>query len=226
MKEGREAEAGSVATEVVSLAFRDVAVRLVRAADLASAVDARQLLGGDDPPEPPYWMHLWPAALALARVVGAEPRIGPGRRVVEFGCGLGLPSLLAAGRGATVVAADWKVEPLRLLRRSAALNATTLSVVQLDWRHVALRGAFDFCLMADVAYDAAAEGALVSALDATLAPSGVAWLADSVNTYRQTLIGRLTAAGFAVAIDQCREEEEGRPVWVRLMRVERSRRAS
>jgi hypothetical protein len=80
--------------------------------------------------------------------------------------------------------------------------------------------------MADVAYDAAAEGVLVAALDGTLAASGVAWLADSVNTHRHTLVERLTAAGFAVAIDQCREEEEGRPVWVRVMRVERSRRAS
>jgi predicted nicotinamide N-methyase len=124
------------------------------------------------------------------------------------------------------VATDWKIEPLRLLRRSAELNGAAVSVVQLDWRHVALRGAFDFCLMADVAYDAAAEGVLVAALDGTLAASGVAWLADSVNTHRHTLVERLTAAGFAVAIDQCREEEEGRPVWVRVMRVERSRRAS
>jgi predicted nicotinamide N-methyase len=224
---GEEGNGGAAtATEVVSLSFSDTAVRLVRAVDLAAAVDARELLGGENPPEPPYWMHVWPAALALARAVAADDGVGPGRRVVEIGCGLGLPALVAARRGATVVAGDWKIEPLRLLRRSARLSAAALSVVRLDWAHVPLRGGFDFCLMADVAYDPAAEGALVAALDAVLAPSGVAWVADSVNTHRRTLIERLTSAGWRVGVDQCREEEEGRPVWVRVMRVEKSRTAS
>jgi predicted nicotinamide N-methyase len=221
-----EGAAATIATEVVRLAFSDVEVRLVRAVDLAAAVDVRDLLCAEDPAEPPYWMHVWPAALALARVVASEPGVGAGRRGLEIGCGLGLPSLVAARRGARVVAADWKIEPLRLLLRSAATNGARLSAVQLDWRNVPLRAAFDFCLMADVAYDAASEESLVAAVDAVLAASGVAWLADSVNTHRRTLIERLTSAGFTVGVEECREEEEGRPVWVRMMRVERRRTAS
>jgi predicted nicotinamide N-methyase len=226
MREGWKGEGATTATEVVNLAFSETVVRLVRAVDLAAAIDARELLCGESPTEPPYWMHVWPAALALARAVAAERGVGPGRRVVEIGCGLGLPSLVAARRGASVVAADWKIEPLRLLRRSALLSEVSLSVVQLDWTDVPLRGGFDFCLMADVAYDSSAEAALVLALDQLLAPSGLAWLADSVNTHRRTLIERLTSAGFSVEADRWREEEEGRPVWVRVMRVERSRTAS
>jgi predicted nicotinamide N-methyase len=217
---------GTTATEVVRLAFSGTCVRLLRAVDLASAVDVRELLCGEHPAEPPYWMHLWPAAMTLARMAASDGELGPGRRVVEVGCGLGLPSLVAAQRGATVIAADWKLEPLRLLRRSAALNEATVSVVQLDWARLPLRGAFDLCLMADVAYDAGCEAALVRALDRLLAPRGVAWLADSVNIHRRTMVERLACAGFAVDLERCREEEEGRPVWVRLMRVKRSRRAS
>lgn len=216
---------GGEATEVLSFAFADTRVQLVKAADLAAAIDVGELLAGEDPPEPPYWMHLWPAAITLARAVAVDGLIGPGRRVIEIGCGLGLPALVAARRGATVVAVDWKIEPLRLLRRSATLNGSGLFVVQLDWARAALRGSFDVCLLADVAYDAKDEAALVAALERVLAPHGVAWLADSVNTHRQTLIERLGAA-FDVEVDRCCEEEEGRPVWVRVMRVRRSRTGS
>ena len=44
----------------------------------------------------PYWVELWPSAVALARVVARRPLTG--RRVLELGCGLGLPALAAARR--------------------------------------------------------------------------------------------------------------------------------
>ena len=50
----------------------------------------------------PYWAELWPSGLALAR---ALPTRLDGLRVVELGCGLGVPSLAAAARGAEVTAA-------------------------------------------------------------------------------------------------------------------------
>jgi predicted nicotinamide N-methyase len=49
----------------------------------------------------PYWAELWPAATALAAALPAQ--LG-GVRVVELGCGLGVPSLVAAARGAEVTA--------------------------------------------------------------------------------------------------------------------------
>jgi len=44
----------------------------------------------------PYWAELWPAGIALAE---ALPDRLDGVRVVELGCGLGVPSLVAAARG-------------------------------------------------------------------------------------------------------------------------------
>ena len=64
----------------------------------------------------PYWAELWPAAHALA---AALPPVA-GLRVVELGCGLGLPSLVAAARGADVTATDWAPEAVELLRRERA----------------------------------------------------------------------------------------------------------
>ena len=55
----------------------------------------------------PYWIDVWPCALRLAAWLDGQELAG--RRVLELGCGLGLPSLVAALRGAEVLATD--VEP-------------------------------------------------------------------------------------------------------------------
>jgi predicted nicotinamide N-methyase len=45
----------------------------------------------------PYWAHLWPSAVALAEELA--PRSLRGARTLELGCGLGLPSVVAARGG-------------------------------------------------------------------------------------------------------------------------------
>ncbi len=211
---------GGGAEEVVHT-FGALSVRVLRARGLEAAIDAAALLGAGEVAEPPYWMHLWPGATALARRVAQAEQVGPECRVLELGCGLALPSLVAAARGARVVATDWKAEPLRFARASAALNRQVLEAVQISWDQPALQETFDLCLGADIAYDRAAEAPLIRALESVLRPGGVAWLADSVNTYRDTLTGGLEAAGFACRVESCREEDDGRPVWVRVIEARR-----
>jgi predicted nicotinamide N-methyase len=97
----------------------------------------------------PYWAELWPAARALAAVLPA--RLG-GVRVVELGCGLGVPSLVAAARGADVTAVDWAPPAVELLRRNAARNGLELRAEVRDWRD-AWEEQFDLALAADVLYE-------------------------------------------------------------------------
>jgi predicted nicotinamide N-methyase len=73
-------------------------------------------------------------------------------RVVELGCGLGVPSLLAATRGARVTAVDWALDAIELLRENAARNRVSLDAVHADWRD--FDGSFDLALAADVLYEA------------------------------------------------------------------------
>src|SRR5881275_1918486 len=61
----------------------------------------------------PYWAELWPSGVVLARAIAG--RSLRGARVLELGCGLGLPSLAAALGGGRVVATDWSAEALDLL---------------------------------------------------------------------------------------------------------------
>lgn len=209
-----------VPLERVTLPLAGGAVEVWRAAALERFVDRDALLGAAAPPEPPYWMHLWPGALALARRLASAGRLD-GTTVLELGCGLGVPAVVAARAGARVVASDWQRPPLTIAARSAAANGVGLAGVQMDWRAPALRGQFDLCLGADIAYDADAEAGLVAAVAALTRPGGAVWLADSVNTMRTTLLDRLAATGFATTVESVREEEDGRPVWVRLIIAER-----
>ena len=96
----------------------------------------------------PYWAELWPAANALA---AALPDVA-GLRVVELGCGLGLPSLVAAARGADVTASDWAEDAVALLRENAARNDLVLRLEVRDWREP-WPERFDVALAADVLYE-------------------------------------------------------------------------
>src|SRR5437763_3494181 len=53
----------------------------------------------------PYWAELWPSGRMLANALARELLVG--RRVIELGAGLALPSLAALTAGARVLAPDW-----------------------------------------------------------------------------------------------------------------------
>ena len=97
----------------------------------------------------PYWAELWPAATALA---DALPLRLDGVRVVELGCGLGLPSLVAAAHGADVTATDWAEDAIELLRHNAERNDLRVRAEVRDWRDPWFEQ-FDLVLAADVLYE-------------------------------------------------------------------------
>ncbi len=102
----------------------------------------------------PYWAQLWPSGVALARSVAA--RALKGARVVELGCGLGLPSLSAAGAGGRVLATDWSPAAIALLERNAARNGVTVEGAVVRWgaaEELTRRAPFDLVLAADVLYE-------------------------------------------------------------------------
>jgi predicted nicotinamide N-methyase len=80
-----------------------------------------------------------------------------GQRVVELGCGLGLPALAAARRGGDVLATDWAEDAIDLLTRNAERNGVSLRVVRVRWSEPErlLRAApWDLVLGADLLYEA------------------------------------------------------------------------
>ena len=128
----------------------------------------------------PYWAELWPAAHALA---AALPDVA-GLRVVELGCGLGLPSLVAAAREARVTATDWAAEAIDLLRRNAARNGLELTAECRDWREP-WDERFELALAADVLYERRNAEPLVQRLS-TLADASLIGLAG--RPYEETFL--------------------------------------
>jgi len=127
-------------------------------------------------PIAPYWSVLWRSGVALAREL--DPARVRGMRVLELGCGLGVPSLAAARAGATVLATDRCVEALELLERNARLNGLELETATVDWRQPAMlvrRAPFDLVLAGDVLYERPAAAELLELLP-RLGPE--AWIAD------------------------------------------------
>src|SRR4051812_46485300 len=55
----------------------------------------------------PYFGILWPSAEALAWYLADHPELVKDKSVLELGCGLGLPSLVAAHLGGAVLATDY-----------------------------------------------------------------------------------------------------------------------
>jgi predicted nicotinamide N-methyase len=127
-------------------------------------------------PVVPYWSVLWRSGVALARELdGVALR---GRRVVELGCGLAVPSIAAARAGASVLATDACPEALALVARNALANDVRIETAAVDWGRpdeLVGRGPFDLVLAADVLYERASVARLLSLLP-RLAPE--AWLAD------------------------------------------------
>lgn len=140
-------------------------------------------------PLAPYWAVLWRSGVALAREL--ERADLSERRVVELGCGLGLPSLVAARAGAEALATDTEPEALALLEQNAGANGIGLETAEVDWaRPEALleRAPFDLAVAADVLYEDQAIDQLARLLP-RLAPE--AWIADPGRPGVGALLDRL-----------------------------------
>ncbi|HUI28518.1 MAG TPA: methyltransferase [Candidatus Kryptonia bacterium] len=209
-------------TEELLSDFAGAPLRVLRVANLEQFVDRDALLADGRAPEPPYWAHLWPAARALARLVADSSAPRSGQRVIEIGCGLGLPGLVIARTGASVIFSDRNRDALRFAAASLERNGLAGLMLAMNWRFPSIRCRFDLCLAADVTYDPGSHQSLVEFLDAHLELNGEAWIAESVRTEEKRL-PELLRARFAVGEQRMPEIEDGRRVWVRVLRASRRR---
>lgn len=138
----------------------------------------------------PYWAELWPSAHALIDALDAIDLRG--RRVLEVGCGLGLPSLVAAVSGAEVTATDWSPAAIDLLRDNAARNGVPVNA--RVWRWDADPGelgpAWPLVIGADLLYERRNVGWLLRALDGLLSAGGEAWIADPGRPFADEFFAR------------------------------------
>lgn len=191
-------------TERVEVAGATLAIRHpARAEDLideaAYAVDERL----------PYWADLWPSAHVLAAELAGRDLAGA--RVLELGCGVGLPAIVAALGGADVLATDWYAEALEHAAGNARANGARLATMLVDWRRppaaLAAAGPFDLVAGADVLYEERNGRALAELIPPLVAPGGEVLIADPRRPHAAALVDRLAAAGWS---HEARDVRHGR----------------
>ena len=191
LKEVRE-RFGASALSVVTLADLDAAMNaLLARAELREDELERDLC--------PYFGVVWPAARALAEELARRGSALAGRSVLELGCGLALPALVAVKLGARVTATDLHPDVPAFLARNLALNelaAHALEYLELDWRSADLARRFDYVVGSDILYEAGHPAPVARALAAHVAPGGAILLADPARAYLQGCLDELARLGF------------------------------
>ncbi len=171
----------------------------------------------------PYWAELWPSAHVLAAELAARDLRG--RRVVELGCGVGLPSVVAALGGADVLATDWYDEALRFVAWNADAAGAEVATLPVDWTappcRLLARPPADLVVGADVLYEERNGPALAALVPRILAPDGELVVADPRRLHADLLLDALVAAGWSLTTEDLRHgarQDESGPI-VRLHRL-------
>jgi predicted nicotinamide N-methyase len=132
----------------------------------------------DDVDAIPYYASLWPSAHALAEALWDRRDTLPGRRVLELGCGLGLPSIVAAKLGAVVTATDFHPDARHWCEANAVANHVALTFHTCDWSAPPAWEPFDVVIGSDLIYERRHIPALAACIGKLCAANGLALLAD------------------------------------------------
>lgn len=187
----------------------DLVIELETLANLNETIDALFIkLEAEGRPELletlcPYFGVVWPSARALAAAIQERGTDGQLRAqsILEVGCGLALPTLVAAQYGATITATDFHPEVPRFLTANLELNQANPYVryLELDWRSgtpAALLGAFDLVMGSDILYERQHALEVAQTLTKLVRPGGEILLADPARPYLQEFSDAMKAQGF------------------------------
>ncbi|MFM7520458.1 MAG: class I SAM-dependent methyltransferase [Planctomycetota bacterium] len=177
---------------------------LWRPPDLESLIDLEAFAADE---RIPYWADVWESAIVLAEDLALLD--GAGRRLVELGCGLGLPALVAARRGFTVTATDYEEPALEGVRYNAARNGVCgLQTRVVDWRTPPTDlPPQDYVVAADVLYEKHHPAALAGVIAALLAADGVGLVADPGRARAEEFPAAAAAAGLVATPTGARRPE-------------------
>lgn len=147
----------------------------------------------------PYWAELWPSALGMAQFLLKRNIIQAGQSVLELGCGLGLPGIVAGKLGARVTLSDYLLPALDFAKSNWDLNnQEEVTSTLLDWREPDPRLAAEVLLASDITYEARNFPFLPHAFRTLCQAGGLIVLSDPKRQVAQTFFQSLSAEGFEV----------------------------
>jgi predicted nicotinamide N-methyase len=160
----------------------------------------------------PIFGLLWPSGAQLAARLALRP-IRIGERILEVGCGLALPSLVAHRRGADVTASDCHPLAASFLRKNLRLNALgPMKYRHGNWTDLcgpSARGGhqgprqnsdhFDLIIGSDVLYERGGGAALAGFIERFAQWSAEVWIVDPDRANRPAFNRDMQAQGFALS---------------------------
>lgn len=192
--------------------------------DLDEAIDMLcESLTQDEQKDPfaedlcPYFGILWGAAEALAMYLNDHPEKLKNKSVLELGCGLGFPSLVATQLGGDVLATDFHPEVKEYFKRNCRHSVLECRYQRLNWREDKTDiGLFDVVMGSDVLYESKHPREVARGLIRFLKPNGVVLLSDPGRAYLQQFLSAMRQEGHREELSTY--EVEGKTVSVYLFK--------
>ena len=147
----------------------------------------------------PYVGVLWEAGIGLSQFLTRE--MCEGKKILEIGCGLALPSFVATRFGANVIATDFHADVPLFLEKNQIGNQINFKYEVMNWRSEIERtkndlGTFDLVLGSDILYESQHPLQVAKALIAFLNPGGKIILSDPGRAYIQKFISSMRELGY------------------------------
>ena len=102
----------------------------------------------------PFWTRLWPSAIALSIFLRENEGLIKGKKVLELGAGLGLPSVVAATKAQSVTSSDHIDAAVETMAKSFSHHGfKNANSVRIDVRGIPEELQGDLLLLSDVNYD-------------------------------------------------------------------------
>lgn len=165
----------------------------------AEVSEAIENLSHDD--EAPLFGDLWPSAKALCLYI--ENAGTKGLSVLELGCGLALPSILASKLGAKkVIASDYHLDCQAYVEENCRLNSVSgVEFSCLDWRQAESAPKADLIVASDILYEPDIYEDLVTFLWACCHGKSKVVIADPDRVFREDFDQLMELQGFKVQGD-------------------------
>jgi predicted nicotinamide N-methyase len=155
----------------------------------------------------PYFGILWPAAEALSIYLNDHPKLIKNKTILELGCGLGYPALVATHLEARVLATDYHPDVEEYFLRNCRHSSVKCDYLRLNWREDKQDiGQFDIVMGSDVLYENKHASEVARGLIRFLKPGGKILLSDPGRNYLQPFLEAMKKEGYTeeselIAID-------------------------
>jgi predicted nicotinamide N-methyase len=169
----------------------------------------------------PYWVELWPAAAGMATYLATRNVLIPGTTFHEIGCGLAIPSMVAARMGLSIMMSDYTPEACAMARSTWELNMDgPCPIYSMDWRHPDPKLNADVICACDVAYEKRAWPWLIHCFKMLLNPGGSILLSEPGRHMTTPFFELLKREGFNFTQEEVLIVFEGKENLIRIFCVE------